>query len=825
MIFSRNIHNNKYTGFIILILSLLTSPLCGQNVPISGKVIDNVSGKPLAFVNISYNDSGKGTTTDVNGEFSIHSLNEIYKLRFTYVGYSPVNMNFDTTQVKSGLTIGMNPQLYDIDEVKIMPGINPAHRIIDLVYKFRDFNNPKNIRSFSYNSYNKLFITADVPNITEDTIADFKKPSIDSSLLAIKELTDTQHLFLMESVSARDFIYPDKNYEEIMASRVSGFQDPSFSLLATQLQSFSFYPDFITILNKEYLNPISKGSKQKYLFILEDTLYTEQNDTLFVISFQAKKGKHFESLKGFMHINSNRYAIQDVVAETEEPEDIFQIKIQQKYEFVDNQQWFPIQLNTDIIISNFNKQENKNRSINLQGVGKSYITDVLLYPDLHLEKFSSIEINVDKDAHKQTEEYWEQYRNKPLTAKDTTTYQVVDSIGKEANFDRMLKMSKTLINGYIPISFFNLDIASVIDYNSYEGLRLGIGGITNEKLSNKIYLGGHFAYGFKDKAFKYGANIKWMVSRKLDMDIRASYLDDVKEPASYQFYEIARVFNTDYFRKFLYEQMDIVQEAEVSYGFRFLQYVRPRLFINHSYIIYADDYLFMISDGQPQVYINQGSFTEIGIRLRFAYKEKFLQSFDEKLSLGTNYPIVYANIIQGVNWLNGDFKYTKLEARISKVFQTRSIGKSRFTIDGGLVNGIVPYTKLYNGRGSYKPFTIETDNSFGTMRLNEFISDRFISLFFKQDFGKLLLKIGRFQPDIIFVTNFGIGSLLNPEYHKNIQFKTLEKGYYESGILINNMLNQLFIGYGLGVYYRYGPYTLDKTIDNFAFKFTINFKI
>ena len=233
----------------------------------------------------------------------------------------------------------------------------------------------------------------------------------------------------------------------------------------------------------------------------------------------------------------------------------------------------------------------------------------------------------------------------------------------------------------------------------------------------------------------------------------------------------------------------------------------------------------MISDGQPQVYINQGSFTEIGIRLRFAYKEKFLQSFNEKLSLGTNYPIVYGNIIQGVNWLNGDFKYTKLEARISKVFHTRSIGKSRFTIDGGLVNGIVPYTKLYNGRGSYKPFTIETDNSFGTMRLNEFISDRFLSIFFKQDFGKLLLKIGRFQPDIIFVTNFGIGSLSNPEYHKNIQFKTLEKGYYESGILINNMLNQLFIGYGLGVYYRYGPYSLDKTIDNFAFKFTINFKI
>ena len=42
--------------------------------------------------------------------------------------------------------------------------------------------------------------------------------------------------------------------------------------------------------------------------------------------------------------------------------------------------------------------------------------------------------------------------------------------------------------------------------------------------------------------------------------------------------------------------------------------------------------------------------------------------------------------------------------------------------------------------GSYKPFTLETEQSFGTMRFNEFLSDRFIGLFIKQDFGKLLFK-------------------------------------------------------------------------------------
>ena len=53
----------------------------------------------------------------------------------------------------------------------------------------------------------------------------------------------------------------------------------------------------------------------------------------------------------------------------------------------------------------------------------------------------------------------------------------------------------------------------------------------------------------------------------------------------------------------------------------------------------------------------------------------------------------------------------------------------------------------------------------------------------------------------------------------------MRKATYESGILFNNLLRQWFLGYGLGVFYRYGPYALPKTIDNFAFKFTIRFNL
>jgi hypothetical protein len=49
----------------------------------------------------------------------------------------------------------------------------------------------------------------------------------------------------------------------------------------------------------------------------------------------------------------------------------------------------------------------------------------------------------------------------------------------------------------------------------------------------------------------------------------------------------------------------------------------------------------------------------------------------------------------------------------------------------------------------------------------------------------------------------------------------MEKGYFESGLLINNLLRFQLFRYGLGVLYRYGPYAFGKTIDNFAFKLTL----
>ena len=52
----------------------------------------------------------------------------------------------------------------------------------------------------------------------------------------------------------------------------------------------------------------------------------------------------------------------------------------------------------------------------------------------------------------------------------------------------------------------------------------------------------------------------------------------------------------------------------------------------------------------------------------------------------------------------------------------------------------------------------------------------------------------------------------------------MDKGYYESGLLINNILGIFgLLNIGVGAFYRYGPYSFENVADNFAYKFTLQF--
>lgn len=827
---------------LVTLLFFVCSLYVYAQYTVEGRITDKQTGAPLAFVNMVVTGHPQiGSTADIDGNFKINSSSPITSLSFSYVGYKDLVLPIhDTGKAIKHLIVKLEESSFNLNEVVILPGVNPALRIIQRAIDNSDKNNPEKVHSFTYVSYNKMYATADM-KAQADTLN-----SLDSAKTAKREKADTakkhggltkllkkQYLFLSESVSLRKFLYPEHNHEEIIAQRMSGLKNSPFALLATQLQSFSFYKENILILEGNYLNPISNAGIKRYNYIIQDTLYNGK-DTVFVISFHPKKGKNFDGMKGVVYINTNGYALQNVLAQPIKQDNTISIHIQQKYEFIKNKQWFPVQLNTDWVYNNIQMSDStlssENKTLNpddehnkLKIVTRSYIKDIVLDTVLKKRDFGRVEVEIADNASKANDSIWNKYRNDSLSAKEKKTYKVIDSIGQATHLDRKIQWFEALATGKLRWGWADIDLNRIIDYNGYEGFRLGFGLHTNDEVSKFVSVGGYGAYGFRDEAFKYGGDIGFLFDKYSRLKLDFAYKSDVIESGGVSFYDDQHLLSTEAYHEYFVNNMDKIEEKQVSLSFDALRYFQFNLFGDVQTRQSTNGYEYGIPGDNAVVLFNQFNFTELGLGIRFAYDEKFLKSPMGMISLGTNYPIIWANITHGFNNLfDGQYDYMKYDLKFSKVFHIPQLGSLSFSGVAGYVNGNVPYTMLYNGNACYEQYTLAVDNSFETMRLNEFLSNKYASLFVSHDFESFLFRSGNFRPHLKLVTHMGWGSLANASNHYFFPtpIETMNKGFYESGIELNNLLTINFMQLGVGEYYRYGPYTLPTVGNNFVFKFT-----
>ncbi|MBY0425474.1 MAG: hypothetical protein K2Q22_07560, partial [Cytophagales bacterium] len=221
-------------------------------------------------------------------------------------------------------------------------------------------------------------------------------------------------------------------------------------------------------------------------------------------------------------------------------------------------------------------------------------------------------------------------------------------------------------------------------------------------------------------------------------------------------------------------------------------------------------------------------FTEMSIGLRYAYGEQYLKSINNKIFLGTLFPVVYLQFTKSFQGLfGGQFDYWKWDMKLEYRKRIIGFGTSFVQVVGGIASGNLPYPSLYVGRGAFRNLSVVMHNSFETMRYNEFISDKYVAIHYSHIFGKLHLKDSRFQPEFEMLHNIGFGSLSNSHVHERVSFSTMEKGFFESGLFVNNIitlrLGTINIGFGTGVFCRYGAYRLPIFSDNLVFKLSVGF--
>ena len=613
--------------FLILFLFSI-SLIAKAQVNTKGQVIDSETKEGIAFATILFQESKTGIATDIDGFYKFSASFNAKQLRFSSIGYESKFISLEQLRAQN-YVISLMKSSYNIEEVEIIPGENPAHRIINKAIKNRDFNNPELSTPFFYESYNKMVFTTPMDTNSRSkldsiTIRSVQQENIDS-------FPDSKVGFIMESVSERNHYPPKKTYEVVTESRISGLKTPFFSLLATQLQSFSLYQDYIMVYAINYLSPISKGSTSKYLFVLEDTLFHE-NDTSYIISFRPRKNKNFKALEGVLSINTNGFAVENFIAKQHDSTG-FPVKIQQRYELIENKQWFPTQLHIDIVFASAGLDD-----FSIMGKGKTYLRDINLQPKIEEKEIGNLALKMDDEIVPKEEAEWKELREIPLTKKELLTYQFIDSIGEEENLDRMVYLTKGLVNGYIPVGKFNLLLDKFLKFNQYESVRLGAGVETGESLFGPIRVAAYGGYGFKDKAFKYGSHIRWAPKNNRQFETKFSYANDLIAVGRANFAKAnGMLISGGEFQNFINDQYDTQEKWEGSISFRALRDFHFTFFGNQQNRDINSTYQFISANGEPT-----SSFfaTEVGVNFRFSFNEKFGEMLGVNIPLETKNPVI-----------------------------------------------------------------------------------------------------------------------------------------------------------------------------------------
>lgn len=682
----------------------------------------------------------------------------------------------------------------------------PAETILKLALQRSQDQSPSSFNSYSAITYHRFRIKTNLLPLTE-------RPDSTESLI---NLNNTDYIFSTESLISQKRLKPDFNQSEKLSTKIEGQDDGSYAILAWHLADASLFQPIINILNRSYLSPFSNAASGNYDYHSGDSI-SISGDTLCIITFLPKAGKRFDGFTGTVVIYKKDFAIQQVSARsTQYDPDESLLFINQNFERLKGL-WLPSERKTTVY---FNKKGTSNQQNHFIAESITNIYQQEINPILSAVDFKAAD-QLTKNNDPTTSSSAGNYSFRPINQNDSLLRMKADSAMIADIQTRQLKMIRLMAEGKISLGYFNLDYNKIFGYNLFEGIKLGLGGETSRRLSTHFTVGGYISYGLKDKSIRHGEWINFYPTGKSDLKIHLGYRDMNLEFGGPEFLETRSLLNPDSYRNLLIKNMFATKRYSTGLEFRPFNDLKIYLFGDLSENSARQNTEFLLKHAFSPI-----SLTRTGLQLRYSPGIK-LQMEDGHLN-ETEAPKAdfFVTMIQGLSILDGEYQYTKLELKGKFELPFSKIGKTTIMIRGGATTRDTPIIELFNGYGSFAgTFSLAAPYSFGTMQLNEFAAANYTALHLRHDFSTWLFpETFQKKPAIIFAQNIGFGQM-NDQQLLQFNMQDYRKGFYESGFEVNNLLRMAYLSWGVGIYYRYGPYQFSSAHENFAYKFGFLFKL
>ena len=748
----------KIQHSILIIIAFLSS-ICFFNLKsqtttiVSGKVIDAETKSPLPYVNVQFSSGSAGVNTDNYGRFLIETKAKVSEVKISFVGYATQNVKIKPLQ-RNEIEVRLVEIGSEISEITVRPDKykkkNPAVDLIHEVFAHKEQNRKEGLPYCQFDNYEKLRF--EVNGVTNK----FKNKWFFKPYRFAFDFADTNKVnqkvtlpfYFRERLSSsyyrRD---PFAKKEKLWAERQTAFEDDynvDSDGISTYINSMysdiDIYAPMITLLDKQFIGPLSGNATSFYHFYITDTI--KINSQRFASLYFSPVNKNDLAFMGTMLVAlDGSYAVRSVEMGISKDINVNWVKaisIKQHFAFQDGDSTgHRLLLDHDELIFDMKIWKNKEGRSLLVSKRNFYQNYKLNQPQADSLYKGKIKLLRDTGNIAKTPAFWQKRRLDSLNNKEIGINTMIDTVNNMRLTKNLKIVSNILASGYLtagPVQLGN--VGAFLRYNGVEGFRTQANLRTNDKYCKRFRVRSYAAYGWLDKAWKYGGSTTFALKgarpgRFPVNQFKASYEHDLYFPGT----------TTNIEQNFASSLQTGVANRLLLHDIYKVEYSREYASNGISYTVNAlrkavsED--GVASDANP---INRKTTsTEIGGWLRYAPNEKFLQLTEKRASIRSKYPVFWLQYKAGLKGvLGGEYAFQRASLRISKVFYLGILGKTRTMVETGQVFGRVSYPLLEIHRANQSYFFDEY--GFNQMNYLEFVSDKYAMLHLNHDFGGLLFN-------------------------------------------------------------------------------------
>ena len=807
--------------FFLAIVILLTchSFVCVAQITITGKVTDAETGEPLPYVNIVIPGKFYGTSTTLDGTYTLEVKRNMDSLSASFLGYETVTKKINEQQNQM-IDFELKPESKQLREIIVSAGERPEITFMQRVIREKPKNDPYNFKTLQYESYNKYQI-----NLDNVSARDIEKNLLLRNLDFLQDYLDTLSekgksslpLFLIEQVSDNyEQSDPKKVVERVKGQKMTLLRDNPLitEMMSNANQKFNIYENLMNVMGRNFVSPIADYGLSVYDYDMNyyDTLFIA-GEPHFTVEFKPKR-KGDNAFSGEMMVNIHRYAVVSIEATI--PAEV-NIGFINDFHFTQEFVSIPIKMeNSDSLKNGYvpSRESVKMRISNEVGKGSLFIIRKSK-SFRHLRANEPVDENVfdaynttvvNDTAYERDEIFWDTVRHEKLHETEAGIYEMVDSLKRTSKYKIIKYSLTTLSSGHLktgPVSFGH--IATIFSRNDVEGWRFKLGVKTNRDFSERVNLSSYLAYGVDDNRFKYGGKMIFIISKRpwhkitfsgrSDIDMMSRHAEEMDHDNIFTIVQ----------KKGVPQRLYNIVELKGVYDNEFHKDLTTYLTLQYREL---DPYFNIYIDKEGQLV--QKIFTsEIGYALRWQHRSESLPGtyerdakanrFFAQFRKKTEFPVVWIKYLTGLPRIfNSNFQYHDVSFGLQGDITITAKQSLYYNAWIGKIIGEVPFLLLKNPEGNFSH--VFNKYMFNNMNLLEFSADEYASLNFQYFFGGWIGDhiplVKKLKLRAVATTNIFYGSLsdenreLNALNDVSIAYPV---PYVEAGFGIENILKFLRI--------------------------------